>query len=393
MNPEEQATLRDGASYDAIVVGGRAAGAATAMLLARHGMRTLLLERGVFGTDTMSTHALMRGGVLQLSRWGVLDRIIAAGTPPVHTSTFQYANERIVVPIKPGRGVDALYAPRRTVLDPALVDAASDAGAQVRDRTSVIDLVRRGDRVTGVLTATVGEGFAELKAPLVIGADGMRSTIARKVDAPFTRRGHSVSAGTYGYWAGLDTSGYEWVFRGGAATGVIPTNDGLACVFANSTPERIGRGGVDTILEVAAATSPDLAERLRAAVPASGTRTARGQHGYFRQASGPGWALVGDAGYLKDPISAHGLTDALRDAELLARAVIDGDGDIAATDAALREYEATRDHISRTLFDVVDQVASFDWTDARIADLLLQLSAAMTDEVALLTALDAEVAR
>ena len=110
--------------YDAVIVGARAAGAATAMLLARAGLRVLVVDRSRYGADTLSTHALMRGGVLQLHRWGLLDRVVDAGTPPIRHTTFHYATTSIIT-IKPSHGVDALYAPRRTLLDPVLVDAAA----------------------------------------------------------------------------------------------------------------------------------------------------------------------------------------------------------------------------------------------------------------------------
>ena len=142
--------LRHSTSYDVIVVGARAAGAATAMLLAREGLKVLLLDRSPLGADTLSTHALMRGGVLQLSRWGLLDQIIAAGTPPVTRTTFRYGHENVVITIKPAHGVDALYAPRRTLLDPLLVHAAVDAGVEVHHSTSVTDLITRHGRVVGV---------------------------------------------------------------------------------------------------------------------------------------------------------------------------------------------------------------------------------------------------
>ena len=105
--------------YDVVVVGARPAGAGTALLLARQGARVLMIDRGRYGADTLSTHALMRGGVLQLARWGVLPRIVEAGTPPVGTATFIYGDESLEVAVKPSDGVDALYAPRRTVLDRA----------------------------------------------------------------------------------------------------------------------------------------------------------------------------------------------------------------------------------------------------------------------------------
>ena len=130
------------AHYDAIIVGARCAGAATAMLMARQGARVLVVDWAEPGSDTMSTHALMRGAVIQLNRWGVLDTIIAAGTPAIHTTTFQYGETVISLALKPSHGVDALYAPRRTVLDKALVDAAKQAGAEFRFGVSFKDVIR-----------------------------------------------------------------------------------------------------------------------------------------------------------------------------------------------------------------------------------------------------------
>ncbi len=391
MNTSDQAsTLRPGTRYDVIVVGARAAGAATAMLLARYSLRVLLLDRSPLGSDTLSTHALMRGGVLQLSRWGLLDQIIAAGTPPVTRTAFRYGGESAVITIKPSHGVDALYAPRRTLLDPLLVQAAVDAGVEVHHSTSVTDLTRRHDRVAGV-HATISDGRSvELAAPLVIGADGIRSIVAKHVDAPYSRVGQHATATTYGYWSDFAIDGYEWNFRPNACSGVIPTNDGKACVFASASPKRIAKGGVAVLSDIIAEGAPQLAERLRRASPPAGTRTWPGQPGYIRRGHGPGWVLVGDAGYFKDPLSAHGLTDALRDAELLARAVAGGLGDESSLDDALEHYQTTRDRLSIPLFDVVDRIASQQWDDTEIARYLLELSSAMTDEIETLAALTPE---
>ncbi|HVD81120.1 MAG TPA: FAD-dependent oxidoreductase, partial [Propionibacteriaceae bacterium] len=128
--------------YDVIVVGGRIAGASTALLLARAGVRVILVDRDRHGSDTLSTHGLMRGGVLQLSRWGVLPDVVAAGTPPVRDVVFHYADgEKIRVAIRPRAGVDALYAPRRHLLDRLLVDAAAAAGAEVAHQSTVTALL------------------------------------------------------------------------------------------------------------------------------------------------------------------------------------------------------------------------------------------------------------
>src|SRR5215204_6002934 len=204
-------TLQTGAGFDVIVVGARAAGAATAMLLARSGLDVLVLERGAHGADTLSTHAIMRGGVLQLSRWGVLDDIVAAGTPGVKRTTFSYSDASVAIDIKSSPGVEALYAPRRTVLDPTLVTAAEKAGASIHHGTSVNRLLWRGDRVVGVHATTEDGRSVELFAPLVIGADGIRSTVARHVDAPLMRVGQHIGGSVYGYWSDVETNGFEWV--------------------------------------------------------------------------------------------------------------------------------------------------------------------------------------
>ena len=381
--------LRSGTAYDVIVVGARPAGAATAMLLARSGLDVLVIERGAFGADTLSTHAILRGGILQLSRWGVLDEIVAAGTPPVRRTTFSYSDAKVVIDIKASPGVDALYAPRRTVLDPALVSAAAAAGAEIHHGTSVNRLLWRGDRVIGVHATTEDGRSVELFAPLVIGADGIRSTVARHVDAPFTRVGEPGAGSVYGYWSDVETNGFEWVFRPDACSGIIPTNDGQACIFAVARPSRLGRGGVRMIEEVVAEGAPDLWERVRRGTAPKGARMWSGHRSYMRQSFGAGWALVGDAGYFKDPISAHGLTDAMRDAELLARAVLADWRDGASRDS-LAGYQETRDRISADLFDITDRISSQQWDDAEISELLIRLSASTNAEVGLLSSFTAE---
>jgi 2-polyprenyl-6-methoxyphenol hydroxylase-like FAD-dependent oxidoreductase len=374
--------------YDVVVVGARVAGAATAFLLARHGLRVLLVDRGRYGTDTLSTHALMRGGVLQLTRWGLLDEIIAAGTPAVRRTTFRYADDLVPINLKESYGVEALYAPRRTVLDPILVDAAAAAGADVRFGIAITGVERdRHGTVTGITGRARDGDMVRAAARIVVGADGIRSTIAEAVDAPYERVGKSVAAVTYGYWTGLETDGYEWNFRPDAASGVVPTNDGQACVFASASPRRIGRGGLESLTRIVAESPGDLTARLAAAAPPAALRTFTGRPGHTRRSWGNGWALVGDAGYFKDPLGAHGLTDALRDAELLARGIVAVVRDGAGERDALSGYQANRDALSTALFDVTDVIAGHRWTDVEIPDLLLQLNAAMADELETLAAL------
>ena len=380
MNPQSS-------HHDVVVVGARAAGAATAMLLARAGLDVLVVDRSRYGADTLSTHALMRAGVVQLHRWGLLDAVAAAGTPPVRRTTFTYADAELGITIKPSHGVSALYAPRRTVLDPILVDAAVAAGATVRFGTSVTGVRRTSEgRVIGVDARDTHGRHLRHDARWVIGADGMRSVVASAVGAEVERQGTGATACTYGYWSDLETDGYHWIFRPNASAGVIPTNGNQSCVFAGAAPGRIGRGGLDVFLDVIGEASPALAARLATAKAPTSLRTFSGLPGYVRKSWGPGWALVGDAGYWKDPIGAHGLTDALRDAELLARAIIA----TASTDDAdaLGHYHETRNRLSMPLFDVVDIIAGMTWTDAEIPDLLLRLSSAMSEEVDAVAHLD-----
>jgi flavin-dependent dehydrogenase len=283
-----------------------------------------------------------------------------------------------------------LYAPRRTLLDPVLVDAASSAGAQVLFGVTVTDVARdRQGRVTGIRGRDdAGRPFAA-DAALTVGADGMRSTVARKVGAPVERVGTGASAVTYAYWSDVDVDGYEWIFRRGGCAGVIPTNGGLVCVFAASRPDRIRPGGRHRLGAVLERAAPDIARRLRAGGGPAGIRGFAGYPGFVRRSFGPGWALVGDAGYWKDPLSAHGLTDALRDAELLARAVVASSRGEMSEQEALAGYQAARDRLSQALFDTVDAIAAQRWTDAEIGGLLRQLSASLTGEVDALADLDA----
>ena len=378
----------DSEIFDVVVVGARLAGAATAMLLARAGMHVAVVEHTCSLTDTLSTHAFTRAGILQLHRWGLLERVKAAGTPPIHVSTFTYGGTSLSLRIDPRYGVDALYAPRRTVIDPILAHAATDAGVEMHIGHRVRGLVwTPSGRPTGV-TGVDSEGRPfSIRGRFVVGADGIHSTIARLVEAPIEHRAQYATVSTYGYWTGADIDGYEWIFRPDATAGVIPTNDDQVVVFANATPERIGRGGVHVIESILQSSDPELAGQLGEARKPAGARLFRAPLGFLRRAWGPGWALVGDAGYFSDPISAHGMTDALRDAELLARALIAvhrGDDEAVA----LAEYQRTRDALSLPLFTVVDSIASHHWSDAQIGDLLKRLAGSLREEVAVLAGLD-----
>jgi len=372
-------------SYDAIVVGARCAGAATALLLARRGLQVLVVDQQREGRDTLSTHVLLHAGVVQLSRWGLLDALAAQGTPALRGSTFHYrfpddeASE--TVDVRPAGGVDALYAPRRTVLDPLLVDAARRAGAEVRFGTKVERLlVDRAGRVTGVETRG-RHGPMRAQAPITIGADGVRSTVARLVGARVTHRGRATGALAYRYVAGLPSERFNWYYAPGVIAGVVPTNAGMANVWAGVPSARFVElagpslaHGLDAVLTRVA---PELAERVRTAAADGPVRGFPGVAAFQRVPVGPGWALVGDAGYFKDPITAHGITDALRDAELLADAVVAA---AAGDHGAFAEYHRTRDALSTELREVTERIASYRWDRVELQGLLRELSVAQRAE-------------
>ena len=364
--------------YDVVIAGARCSGAATAMLLARRGLRVLEVDPVRYGTDTLSTHALMRGAVLQLHRWGLLDRVRASGAPPIRTTTFHYGDETVEVVIKARDGVDSLCAPRRTVLDPILVDAAREAGAEVVYGQSVVDLICDDDgRVRGARIAGADREVTEVPADLVIGADGMRSRVARIPEA---------ACSIYGYWPDVRLEGYHWFYEPGVSIGTIPTNDGLTCVFA-LRPQAVfddrRHEGIDVLFhEGVSQVSTELAETVAKRPPSGKLRAFAGAPGFLRRATGPGWALVGDAGYFRDPITAHGITDALREAELLSRAVVaDGDG-------SLEEYGFRRDELVRGLLDVTHRISAFDWTLDEVKEHHLELNRQMNAQVDVLRALD-----
>jgi menaquinone-9 beta-reductase len=330
-------------------------------------------------------NALMRGAVLQLHRWGVLPAVAAAGTPPVHSTTFSYRGHDVVVPIEPKHGVDALYAPRRALLDRLLVDAAVQSGAEVRHSVRVDDLdVDARGRVRGI-TAIDNGSRRRIDAGIVIGADGMHSLVADRVNAARVLEGRHATGVLYSYWQDCPVDGFHWRFGAGMGLGAIPTNDGATCVFV-ATPaarmrQEIRGDAASTYRRLIAEASPAIDARLQTARRVEPVRGFGGCAGFIKRSVGNGWALVGDAGYFKDPLTAHGITDALRDAELLARAVT------AGGTAALDNYDATRLELSRELFEITDRVASCAWTDEEVQALHRAFSVEMSREVRALVAL------
>ncbi|WP_086731302.1 FAD-dependent oxidoreductase [Streptomyces carpinensis] len=327
--------------YDAIVVGARCAGAPTALLLARAGYRVLLLDKAAYGSDTLSTHLVHQPGVAALARWGLLERVRASGCPPIERAVYEVADIHIEGCARGVEGQRAGFAPRRHVLDALLVDAATSAGAEYRDHCRVTGLLRDdGGRVVGVEGSHGGRAFTE-RAHLVIGADGMRSTVARLAAAPYTARDPRLTCAYYTYWQDVpaDLELYE---RPGGWVATVPTNDAATLVLAYFPQARFAEVRTDAhraYMEQIRATAPALHDRLAGAKPTERLHGCGDQENFFRQPTGPGWVLVGDAAHHKDSITARGISDAFQQVEALVEAVTGTlGGDPALLDAALARF-------------------------------------------------------
>jgi 2-polyprenyl-6-methoxyphenol hydroxylase-like FAD-dependent oxidoreductase len=368
--------------YDVIIVGARCAGAATALLLAKAGVRVLAIDRDQYASDTLSTHALMRPAVVQLSRWGLLEPLIRSGAPIITTTTFHYGEDEVTIPIKPEPGIPGLVAPRRTVLDRMLVDAARAAGATILHDSAVQDLnVDAHGRVRGVFVKNAEGRTRTVVAGHVVGADGLWSTVARKVQAATVVRGRASLAHIFGYAAAPELSGYHWYFRPDGGGGIIPTNDGLACIVVSVPTARFDREFRGNLAagRLAALTtlSPELA-RHTAAHDVERLKAFRGAQGILRQAFGNGWSLVGDAGFFRDPLTSHGISDALRDAEGTASAILSG------AQAAFAHFQDERDSLALPILEATDAISSFGWSLAELPELHKKFSEAMKAEIAVL---------
>jgi flavin-dependent dehydrogenase len=347
--------------YDAIVVGARCAGSPTAMLLARKGYRVLAVDRASFPSDTLSTHLVHAPGVAALRRWGLLDDVIASGCPPIENYSFDFGPFTISGSPRPVDGVSNGYSPRRTVLDTILVDAAAQAGVEVREGFTLDDLIVEDGSVVGIRGRGESGKSAVERARVVIGADGRNSHVAKAVQADQYNDKPMLQWSYYTYWRDLPVSGMETVIRPGRGWAAMPTNDGLTLLvigwpFAESTAYKTdAEANYLKTLELV----PEFADRVRAA-----TRVERFAGGavpnFFRKPFGPGWALVGDAGYNKDPITAQGISDAFRDAELCANALDDAFTGVSTFDDAMAGYQRTRDAHGMPIYEFTAQLATLE---------------------------------
>ncbi len=341
------------------------------MLLARKGHRVLVVDRSTFPSDTVSTHFIHAPGVAALERWGILDKIVATGCPPVDTYSFDFGPITIEGTPLPAGGSSTAYAPRRTVLDTLLLDAAVTAGAEVREGFTVDEIVIENGTVTGIRGRDRDGGSVTERARVVIGADGANSRVAKAVEPDQYLDKPILQAGYYSYFADLPVDGFEITIRPERGWAALPTNDDLTLVVLGwpYAEQAANKHDVEGNFFKSLELSPAFAERVRAA-----TRVDR-FHGspvpnFFRKPYGPGWGLVGDAGYTKDPITAQGISNAFRDAELCSAALnatFDGD---QSFDDAMASYQAERDSHSMALYEFTTQLATLEPPPSEMQQLL-----------------------
>ncbi|HMH94277.1 MAG TPA: FAD-dependent monooxygenase [Streptosporangiaceae bacterium] len=362
-------------TYDVIVVGARVAGAATALLLARAGVRVLVVDRAGPPGDTLSSHQVQLPGVAALRRWGLLGRAVA-GAPATGRLRFDAGPVVLEGRYPSAGGVSALYSPRRMVLDQVLLDAAGAAGAEVRLGFRADELLWDGRRVAGLRGRGRRGTCAAETARLVVGADGKHSFVARAAGAARYCTRPAATMASYSYWAGVPTAagGGEIYRRPGRAVAAFPTSDDLTMIYvaAPTVEFAAARGNLEGHYLAGLDGCGDLRERAAAGFRAERLRTTPDLPARIHVPHGPGWALAGDAGLVLDPISAHGISNALRDAELLARAVVDGLGGSGGgpgggpgglgdgpggLGAALAGYHRQRDAAARPMFELTARTA------------------------------------
>lgn len=345
--------------YDAIVIGARCAGSPAAMLLARLGHRVLLVDRAKFPSDMLSTHVVQPLGAAALRRWGLLDKVLATGCPPMHTFSFDFGPFTIAGSPGTAESPNA-YCPRRTLLDMILLNGAADAGVEIREEFSVDELLFENGRVTGIRGRSKNGGTVEERARFVIGADGRHSLVARAVKAEQYNEKPIQQGSYYTYFSNLPVDGhFEIHIRPNTGFAAAPTNDGLTMVVAGwsiadyEEKKKDYEKSYRATLELV----PSFAERLHAAKQEDRFYGAATPN-FFRKPYGDGWLLIGDAGYEKDPITAQGIMDAFLDAERCAHALHDVLAGQLPFELAMAAAQRERDERAMPMYEFTCQLAS-----------------------------------
>jgi flavin-dependent dehydrogenase len=363
---------------DVLIVGARCAGAPLAMLLARKGLRVTAFDKCEFPSDAISTHFIWPIGVAALHRWSIWESILGAWPAVCHKAYSSGPEGDLIGPLHSVDGVNYAISLRRFKLDALLVKAARQAGAEIREHSAVDELIVEEGSVVGIRGHDIasGEQFEE-RATLVVGADGKDSFVAREVGAPKYNEAPSMTASYYTYVVDKETDPdmLEVYRRSPREFVLFPTDGGLTMVNlvigAALVPEF--RKRVTANFFSAFDEFPELGGRLRRAKQVAPIKGAVHMPNYYRQSYGPGWALVGDAGYHRDPIRAQGIHDAFLDAEDLAFAIDRGLNHSGSMTSALRERQEKRDDRTRCPYELALKAAGFEDRDANWSPELLGL--------------------
>lgn len=344
---------------DVVIVGARCAGTAAAVPLARAGHKVIVIDKARFPSDTMSTHVLVPNGVQELQLMGALPGILALNPTKVRRLTLHDGDLDVEERFRPFMGIDYGVCVPRDLQDQVLVEAARAAGADVRERTAMSNVVWRHGRAVGIVCRTKDDEY-EIQAKLVIGADGRKSNVAGEVG---TYRPYRASANGRGFafryvddpLGDAAPNAYQ-IFRfGGHQILVLPSTPVGRTLVVNMTAcENIAdyKSDPEGAWDALVAEDPAFSARMSGASNMSSFRTTTDLSSYYRESSGPGWALAGDAGHFKDPVTGNGMRDALKFGRLLGEAAATRLDDARALDAALQEWEAARDQ---------DTISTYHW--------------------------------
>ena len=346
--------------YDVIIIGARCAGSPTAMLLARKGYKVLLVDKAEFPSDTISTHIIFPNGVERLKRWRLLDKVMATNCPVIHNMGFNPGPFELMGTPPSPPGIEGTVAPRRIKLDKILVDAAVEAGAELRENCIAEEITMSDGSVTGIRCQSKGGSAITEKARIVIGADGRNSILAQSVNAEKYNDQPPLTCWYYTYWSGINAKGLTLYLRPNRAFGTIPTNDGLTCIPVIATANEFHefRSDIEGNYMKTLELSDEFADLVRQGKREDRFYGMSDVPNFFRKSFGPGWALAGDAGYHKDPITGQGISDAFYAAESLAEAIDAGFSGKEILETALAQYEKRRDEKSLPMYGLTCEWAT-----------------------------------
>jgi len=343
---------------DVVIVGARLAGCAAAITYAKAGARVIAIDRAHFPSNTPSTHGMFSSHVAEVAAIGALPKVLALNPPRITSITIAHGETMVSEPMSDCDGLDYGLVVGRPQLDAAVLATARDAGVDVRERSTATGVLRDRGRVTGIRYTNQGREF-QINAPLVIGADGRRSRMAKFLDVERPYRTSTNQRGVA--WRYLiderDESLRDHMFisRGRTIIMAAPMPDGVIVHIAIPPIEEMPtwRSGSDAQWAQLVHSHPHFGERFAGArsdpthlsksgLP-PGMLRCSDLTAFFRVSCGPGWALAGDAGHFKDPVVGQGIRDALRSGRRLAEMTLRHLDSPQQLDRALTRWEMDRD--------------------------------------------------